>query len=341
MRRPVASSTAKSPAAVATGWALFAVAAFAGALIHGSPLRLYAEEVPEFLNRAGTLDPWAGYLQLAARLMYIIAKPFGDGVLAAHVVSATVIAASILFLVLRLRDVVPSTLLRATFGLSLVFMPLVAPYNATLNVQWWLGFAALAIALSKPRRYDAPLLVFLGLTGAAACLVLPVFRDRRGLALGVAVAIQGVVYLAQPAHPFVVSDYPHFYPVAAGLGVAMLLARLPPRVRLGFLWVGLVWLGLGLLRDSSGGQDRYLAGAWAGIYLGVLSIMYAVGRWLLCQHEPVAELHHPADRARSAGRLRATQGQAEVGRLVHDGIDVDLVMRPVRRRVARRVEAAE
>jgi hypothetical protein len=244
------------------------------------PPTLVFEEPIEFWDRVTTLnplqylaEPWAGYLQVSARFVFLVVHPLGDiGPAITRLMSAAVIAALAWFL-LR-SSAIPSRTARVLPALALPVLPIgyPGPYVGPLNSQWWIATMVLLIALAPRQRWHAPILVVAGLTGLAPCLAWPAFRDRRVFALLIPTALQAVVLVSSQRRPASLAIEPAFIVIAAPLGGAMLMARLPPRTKLGFAYLGLATLTLGsILVGGVSGSGRFLAIACIGIVLAVTS----------------------------------------------------------------------
>jgi hypothetical protein len=259
-------------------------------LVRELPATLIREEPLQFWARVPTMDPpryllepWAGYLQVWARAAFLVAYPFGDaGPLVTRIIAALAVGAVAAFLASnRMRSAIPDGQLRLGIALSLALVPTAAPnaYDGPLNSQWWFAILAICIALVPPRRWDGPLLLGLGLTGAAPCLVLPVFRDRRALWLLVPTVMQAALVATSTRRPLGLGISPEYTTIAFLLIVVMIVARLPGRTRLAFVYVGLAIIALGALTYAGvPGNWRYLADAWVGIFLGVGSRAVALFR---------------------------------------------------------------
>jgi hypothetical protein len=169
---------------------------------------------------------------------------------------------------------IPGPTARLVTAVSLPLLPISypGPYIGPLNSQWWFAALVLLIALEAPRRWHFPAVFFLCLTGAAPCVALPAFWDRRIIPIAAATILQARVFLASPRRPEALGISTEFLAVAIGVGIAMVIARLPSRTRLGFAYLGLAILALGLI--AIGGGDlafRYLTVAWVAIVLGLAS----------------------------------------------------------------------
>jgi hypothetical protein len=297
------SGDAKKPAA------LVGATVFLLALARMLPFDLNNEE-PRMLAAAGELFAANnGQLLVPARLAYLVASPFGEWALVVTNLTAALTVGLVAAYVTTWREAIPDARARWILALSLPLLPIPepGPYVGPLNNQWWFAIATLGIALSPPRRWHLPALAAFGLSGLAPCLLWPVFRDRRGLVLLAVAGVQGLVLLASHRERFPYPMDAGYLAAMASVAGAMLVARLPTRTRLAFLYAGLVILALGAFGDGRLGLNyRYLAVPGAVIVIGL-------GSRLLRLHDPDVT-RHDVPRSASAGVERA-------GTSAHSGPD--------------------
>lgn len=228
------------------------------------PLMLVHEE-PQMVG-SWFLEPNNGQFTIL-RAAFLLPSPE----LTSRIVAALIIGAVALLLLTR-TEAIPDARVRLVAALALPLLPLPdpGPYTGPLNGQWWLALGVLLLALSPLRRWHYPAIILAGLSGIAPCLVVPVFRDRRGLVLAGVAAIQVVVLLTsgRGAHGLPSIGW---LAVMAALAGAMTVARLPARTRLAFLYLGLVVLALGAFSRGEV-EYRYLAIPLVGIVLGLASL---------------------------------------------------------------------
>jgi hypothetical protein len=233
------------------------------ALAREGPL---AYEEPSFYADPGPLfEPWNGALALFGRASFWAAHILGDPNVT-RLIAAAVIGAVAVYLS-RVSPV-------AALALPLLPTPYPGPYIGPLNSQWWFAIAICVMALERARSWHYVALVIAGLSGIGPCLMVPVFRDRRGLVLAATALIQVVVLITSSRRPLGHAPDPGYLLIATVLVVSLLFARLPMRTRLVFAYGGLAVLMAGLIAAGTlNGQGRYLAVPFAGIAIGLASYL--------------------------------------------------------------------
>jgi len=148
-----------------------------------------------------------------------------------------------------LADAIPSRAVRIGLAMSLPMLPIPypGPYVGPLNSQWWFALGVLGIALARPRTWHYPTLLLAGFTGVAPCIALPIFRDRRGLALAVGVVAQLALLLSGERRPPGFSVGIDYILVMLLVGALMSAAPLPLRTRMAFGYLSLAILALGAI----------------------------------------------------------------------------------------------
>lgn len=255
------------------------------ALLRMAPWQLEFEEpfafwdvVPTMSALEYLIEPWASYFVVSARFSFLVAYPFGDlGPLLTRLLAAAVIGLVAVYLASgALADAIPSRAVRTAFALSLPILPIAwpGPYVGPLNGQWWIALGVLGIALARPRTWHYPVLLGAGFAGIAPCVVLPVFRDRRGLALAVGVVAQGAMLLLGERSSPGFTITPEYLAVMLLVGVAMVAAPLPARTRMAFAYLGVTIVALGAIFTgwTLGSSLRYLAIPGAAIALGLFAL---------------------------------------------------------------------
>jgi hypothetical protein len=252
------------------------------AFVRMLPVRLEYEE-PQLLAEAGAQDPltylftqWNGALTLFGRASFLVAAQFGDaGAFVTRLIAAAVIGAVGAYLFGR-SAAIPDMRVRLIVAFSLPLFPIPdpGPYIGPLNSQWWFAIAFAGMALSGPKRWHYPALVIGGLAGIGPCLLWPAFRDRRLVFLLVPAIIQAVVLFESDRRPKAAHLDLAWVVLVLALCAALILARLPLRTRLVFLYAGMSILAIGFLTQGSlVGQGRYLAIPAAGFVLGAASFL--------------------------------------------------------------------
>lgn len=235
---------------------------------------LVFEEPALYTAGPNPLEPQSGYFQILGRSAFLVARLLGEPVVTRIVAAAIV-------------GLVAAYVWQAGWLWALGFglLPTAFPdgYLGPLNGQWWLAVGLVVMALRPIRAWHYPAIVLAGFSGLAPCVMLPVFRDRRGLVLAAVTGVQALSVLAGERRPVGWAIGPEFTLVMVLLLAVMIVARLPPRAKLALAYAGLSLLVLGAVEMGDDWHQRYLTVAWAAIFLGV-------GSWLAQVQGEVAAL---------------------------------------------------
>jgi hypothetical protein len=259
-------------------------------------------EEPDYLNRAADPlfavqpGPLPGYLQILGQLAFVIARPFGDlAPLVTRLEAAAIIGLVAAFVASdALAPAIPNRSVRVLTALSMPLIPTAFPdgFVGPLNDQWWLAIAVLCLALIPARRWHYPAIAFVGLSGMAPCVALPAFRDRRGLVLLAATAVQLGTLLVGHHHDFDFVVGNAYLQVGLLLVASLALAVLPTRTRLAFAYLGLAILMLGSFETQGAAwHQRLFTIAWVGIFLGAYGTLLRARSWLLGMASVRANTH--------------------------------------------------
>ena len=222
------------------------------------------------------LEPWAGYLQVPARLAFLFAKsaPSTQAPIVTTVFAAVVIASVATFFTSnRLCLAIPDVRVRVGFAFVIPLLPVSGAFVGPLNAHWFLALYLVGLSLTiKKRWWDYPAVAFAGLSGVAAILTLPLFwRDKRGLVLAACAGIQFAVLINADRTP---NDFALSRVAILALVMLLLVAlipALPVRTRLSFLYLGAVVVLAGSWSRSIQFGSRYLLPLVAGFALMVLA----------------------------------------------------------------------
>jgi hypothetical protein len=229
------------------------------------------------------LREWHGYVTPNARLVFLIGRAL-DSVLFTRLAAAAVVAIVAMFLASeRLAPAIPDRRVRLLFALSLAFLPVVGPYRGPLNDQWFVAIGLVGMALTTERRWwDYPLVFVGSLSGVAACLSWPTFRDPRGLVvLGVSIVMAGLIVVSdrRPSDPTMSTTVAT---IVVGVVLGMFSPQLPLRTRLSFGYLALVTIGLGALTGpGEGAGTRYLTAGLAFIALVIAAHVVPALDWVM------------------------------------------------------------
>ena len=286
MVRTAAPATGESALEARWQAALLFIVVTALALARMAPPRLEYEEPFAFWDVVPTMgpleylfEPWAGYFGVFARFSFLVAHPLDDlGPLVTRLLASAVIGlVAVYFASDALRDAIPSRAVRIGLAISLPMLPIPypGPYVGPLNSQWWIALAVLGIALARSRPWHYPALLVAGFVGIAPCIVLPVFRDRRWLALAVGVVAQLALLLSGERRPPGFSITIDYVLVMLLVGALMSAAPLPLRTRLafGYLSIAILALGSSLTGLPLESNWRRLAVPGAAMALGVFALL--------------------------------------------------------------------
>jgi hypothetical protein len=273
------------PGRVAVMVILFAVVAVI-AFLRMAPPRLEFEEPLAFWDVVPTMnvaeylvEPWAGYLQVFARIAFLLAHPFGDGgALVTRLLAAAVIAlVAVYFASDALARAIPNVAVRTGFALALPMLPIPhpGPYVGPLNSQWWVALAVIGVALAPRRAWHYPALLGAGLVGVAPCVALPVFRDRRWVPLAIATALQAVTMIAGERRPQALAISADYVVVMLTVVALMYFAPLPLRTRLAFTYLSCAILLLGAILSGLPLtlNWRFMAIPGAALALAIVSLV--------------------------------------------------------------------
>jgi len=286
IRRTVTPGTGENALDARWQSGLLFIVATALALARMAPPRLEYEEPFAFWDIVPTLgfleylfEPWAGYFNVFARLSFLVAHPLDDlGPLVTRLLASAVIGlVAVYFASDALADAIPSRAVRIGLAMSLPMLPIPypGPYVGPLNSQWWIALGVLGIALARPRTWHYPTLLVAGFTGVAPCIVLPVFRDRRGLALAVGVVAQLALLLSGERRPPGFSITIDYILVMLLVGALLSAAPLPLRTRMAFGYLSIAILALGSILTGWPLESnwRLLAVPGAAMALGVFALL--------------------------------------------------------------------
>jgi hypothetical protein len=201
--------------------------------------------VPAVADWPAFFQPW-GFLQVGARIAFAIARlgPWEAAPAVAIACHWLVISAVAAFIASeRMADAIPDRRIRL---LSAVGLPLLGSeaIGTALDMHWYLAILLVALAVARPARWDALIVLVAGLTGPASIVTWPLYWRRPRLAAMVLACgmVQALVYLASGRNPTPL-DFPLLIGQLAPLCVLWMLSAyrsgLPRRTAASFGWTGL------------------------------------------------------------------------------------------------------
>jgi hypothetical protein len=232
------------------------------------------------------LEPAAGYLPMASRSAFLLAR-LGPPEVAPAVtiaVHAAAIALVAVFLASdRLAGAIPDRRVRVGFALAIPVLPVPEVFISVLSVQWFLALYLAGLSLTREvKRFDYFGVAIAGLSGIGAVLALPLFwRDRRGLVLLACAGLQALVLVNSDRRPVELDLLAPLWRVGLGIipiVLALTLIRtLPIRTVLVFAYVAAATAAAGMLAGGHLVADPALGGRYFFATAAVAALLAVAG----------------------------------------------------------------